>query len=328
MRAAFLAAGATAAACVGALPAVGPVAAHLPGADVLRAHARVLTGDGAPPSSGGPSLGELARRPRLDPWTRVRLHPNGSIPVRPHAGGGAEPPAGRASDEGAGVGHAGRPVSDTASPPSEVSAGRPASSGGPGLHGDIPEAVLRHFGLTRRPGGGGGGNSSDDDGHEGEGEGADGSGDDAAEVDVEDADEEGGHHNESDDGSGGDAEGEGHGGGGGGGGRRHGGRHLRASARTQQSQSQSHSRRLTGSVTTLYNTYSGAPAASVKILWEPQAGYAAICSGSMVSPFHVLTAGHCVYNYPSGFYTIANNYYVVPGQTDVLAPIATDGFST
>lgn len=51
-------------------------------------------------------------------------------------------------------------------------------------------------------------------------------------------------------------------------------------------------------------------------------------AGSLVSPFHVLTAGHCVYDFDAsspGFYA-TSSYWVIPGQTDVQAPFATDGW--
>jgi len=85
-----------------------------------------------------------------------------------------------------------------------------------------------------------------------------------------------------------------------------------------------------GSFLRVNDTYGYPASAVVKILWQPEPSYVAMCSGALISPFHVLTAGHCVWDAdgsPAGFYDVAS-YYIIPGQTDVQAPYADSGWGT
>lgn len=82
-----------------------------------------------------------------------------------------------------------------------------------------------------------------------------------------------------------------------------------------------------GTVTQVTAPWAFPASAAVKIVFTLADGVTPVmCSGSLISSFHVLTAGHCAAQ-SSGAYYPTGGYYVIPGQGDVVAPFTSDGWS-
>lgn len=101
-----------------------------------------------------------------------------------------------------------------------------------------------------------------------------------------------------------------------------------AAARAAEAAAPNGRRRLATSVIRVNETYTDTGSRVVKILWQLSATSSAMCSGSLISPWHVLSAGHCVYDdaAPAGFFD-SSTYYVIPAQTDLVAPGGDNGWS-
>lgn len=82
-----------------------------------------------------------------------------------------------------------------------------------------------------------------------------------------------------------------------------------------------------GSVSRVTDAWLYPASAAVKILFSTASGNAVMCSGSLVSPMHVLTAGHCSMSSQTGSFYSTSSYYVIPGQGDISAPFTSDGWS-
>uniref|UniRef100_A0A7S1VK64 Peptidase S1 domain-containing protein n=1 Tax=Sexangularia sp. CB-2014 TaxID=1486929 RepID=A0A7S1VK64_9EUKA len=74
--------------------------------------------------------------------------------------------------------------------------------------------------------------------------------------------------------------------------------------------------------TVVQSGYSSFPySATVKLYMVKNNGAVYVCSGSMVSDFHVITAGHCVHDGQSGTQTWASQILVVPAHHDHYTPV-------
>jgi V8-like Glu-specific endopeptidase len=83
------------------------------------------------------------------------------------------------------------------------------------------------------------------------------------------------------------------------------------------------------SIEVITSTYTFPATATVKILFY-KAPYSYTCSGALVSAYHVLSAGHCVYDHytsGNGWYDIST-YYIISGQTDTYKPSCSSGWDS
>ena len=69
----------------------------------------------------------------------------------------------------------------------------------------------------------------------------------------------------------------------------------------------------------VYNTYTFPFSAVVKLHQTDLDGKKWICSASVISEFHLLTAAHCIYQYRRGYYD-HEKVYGFPAQTEVVGP--------